>query len=260
MPIVNKPGCHAEMSDSCTESTSESSDDSFISFVAPSVSPLTSEFDISDDEETHNELSLSSTDMSNQAQTRHITAQTNETMEPILLTYSTIDDISPPTLPTVNRAVPSDTNETAAEVDTFSSMGDNLDTTIKCRYMRTDSHIEGSLHYFHVLAVKDRIKDISQLAITPYHTCINNPEKMSAQLLPTKEHDAALKENFIMIVARKLATHMPFFQFACSDIVTWHKEHKYYKEMSSKSDVVCVMLLINSVVISVNRYRWECCF
>ena len=62
-----------------------------------------------------------------------------------------------------------------------------------------------------------------------------------------------------MIAARKLATHMPFFQFACSD-VTWHKEHKYYKEMSSKSDVVCVALLVNSIIISVNRYRWDCCF
>ena len=58
------------------------------------------------------------------------------------------------------------------------------------------------------------------------------------QLLPTNECDAALKKIFIMIVSRILTTHMPFFQFACSDIVTWHKEHKYYKEMSTKSDVV----------------------
>ena len=67
--------------------------------------------------------------------------------------------------------------------------------------MRTDGHIEGSLHYFHILAVKDQVKEFGLLAITPHHTCFNNPEKMAAQLLPTKEQDTTLKENLIMIVA-----------------------------------------------------------
>ena len=228
------PGCHGEISDSYTESASESSDNSYISFTAPSASPLTSEFDISDNEEINNELSLSLTD------TFQVHYDTAQTMEPIPPTPSITDDVSTPMLPTADMAEPSDANGTAAEINTFSTMGDNLDTTIKRRYMRTDSHIEGSLHYFHVLAVKDRVKDFGQLAMTPYHTCFNNPEKMAAQLLPTKEQDAALKENLIMIVARKLATYMPFLQFACSDVTTWHKEHEYYKEMSSKSDVVCL--------------------
>ena len=65
--------------------------------------------------------------------------------------------------------------------------------------MRTDSRLEGSLHYFHVLAVKDRIKEIGQLAITPHHTCLDSPENMAVQLLPTKECDAALKEIFIQV-------------------------------------------------------------
>ena len=229
-----KQGWYDEISDSYTESTSESSDNSYISFAAPSVSPFTSEFDISDNEEIDNELSLSLTD------TFQAHQDTTQTMEPIPPTSSIIDDVSTPMLLTADRAVPSDTNGTAAEIHTFSTMGDNLDTTIKRRYMRTDSHIEGSLHYFHVLAVKDRVEDFGQLAITPYCTCFNNPEKMAIQLLPTKEQDATLKENLIMIVAQKLATYMPFLQFACSDVTTWHKEHKYYKEMSSKSDVVCL--------------------
>ena len=82
------------------------------------------------------------------------------------------------------------------------------------------------------------MKEIGQLAITPHRTCLNSPEKMAVQLLPTKECDVVFKEIFIMIVSWILTTHMQFFQFACSDIVTWHKEHKYYKEMSTKSDVV----------------------
>ena len=101
------PGWHDEISDSYTESTSESSDNSYISFAAPSVSPLTSEFDISDNEEIDNELSLSLTD------TFQAHQDTTQTMEPIPPTSSIIDDVSTPMLLTADWAVPSDTNGTA---------------------------------------------------------------------------------------------------------------------------------------------------
>ena len=61
------------------------------------------------------------------------------------------------TSPTSDGVESLDSNKTV-ELHTYSLMGDNLDTTIKRRYMRTDSCLERSLHYFHVLAVKDRIK------------------------------------------------------------------------------------------------------
>lgn len=47
----------------------------------------------------------------------------------------------------------------------FKIVGDNLDKTVKPRHMRSD-HQNVSLHYFHSIAVKDRI-DFSNLPDTP---------------------------------------------------------------------------------------------
>ena len=53
------------------------------------------------------------------------------------------------------------------------------------------------------------------------------------ELLPTISNDKAMKmkEVFIMIVSR-----IQYSKLCCSDIVTWHKDHKYYEEMSTKSN------------------------
>ena len=90
--------------------------------------------------------------------------------------------ITPPIVDTVESSDPI--------CKTYSLMGDNLDTNIKPRYKRIENHQGESLHYFHYLAIKDRISQLSQLAITPCHTCINSPQKMALQLLPTDESDS----------------------------------------------------------------------
>lgn len=77
---------------------------------------------------------------------------------------------------------------------------------------------------------------LSKIELTLHHiSFLNAPEKTALQLLPT---DKVMKEIFIMIVSRILTTHI---QFSCSDVVTWHKDHKYYKEMSAKSEVICIV-------------------
>jgi len=84
------------------------------------------------------------------------------------------------------------------------------------------------LHYFHHLAVKDRISKLVELDITPYHICLKAPGKTALQLLPTISNDKTIKEVFIVIFSKILATHiLQYFQFSCFDIVTWHKDHKY---------------------------------
>ena len=135
---------------------------------------------------------------------------------------------------------------------TYSLMGDNLDTTVKSRFIRTDGRKGSSLHYFHSLAIKDRISNLCELDITPYHNCINKPESTALEFLPSISNDKAMKDIFIMIISKILATHMPYFNLSCSDIVTWHKHHKYYKEMSTKSEVVryCSILSMQYMHIS----------
>jgi len=112
-----------------------------------------------------------------------------------------------------------------SSLTTYSLMGDNLDTDIKSQFIRTDGMKGNSLHYFHSLAVKDRISKLAELDITPYHIYLNTLEKTALQLLPTVFNDKAMEEVFIMIVSRILTTHMQYFQFSCSDIFTWHKDH-----------------------------------
>lgn len=63
---------------------------------------------------------------------------------------------------------------------------------------------------------------------------------MALHLLPTVKTDSALMDIMTIIVSCVLATHFSYFQFSCSDVVTWHMDHQYYKEMSMKSDVVCM--------------------
>jgi len=98
-----------------------------------------------------------------------------------------------------------------------------------------------TLHYFHYPAVKDRISKLVELDIIPYHICLNAPEKTALQLIPPVSNDKAMKAVFIMIVSRIL---MPHFQFSCSDIITWYKDHKYYEEMS---EVVCILSYMNCI-------------
>ena len=124
---------------------------------------------------------------------------------------------------------------------TFALMFDNLDTNVNPRFKRKGLENDQSMHYVQCLAVRDRISEFSQLSTSPYHTCMNCAEKMALQLLPTIDSDSELKDIMMMIVARTLVTYVPYFQFSCSDIVDWHKQHQYYKEMSTKSDVVCAL-------------------
>ena len=120
---------------------------------------------------------------------------------------------------------------------TYSAGGDNLDMNIMAHYKRTDGSSNQS---FHCLAVKDRISDFGQLSISPYHTCLNNVEVLALNLLPTTKSDDKLMDIIETIISRVLSTYIVFFQFSCSDVVDWHLEHKFSKEMSAKSEVVCI--------------------
>ena len=61
------------------------------------------------------------------------------------------------------------------------------------------------------------------------------------KLLPTLKSYSVLIDAMAIMVSRFITTHMPYFHYACSGIVTWHCEHQYYKGMSSKSEVVCML-------------------
>lgn len=119
----------------------------------------------------------------------------------------------------------------------YKLVGDNLDVTVNARYMRSEGHQNHSLHFFHSFAVLDRV-NFGGLSNHLPTTCNTSPLQMALTLLPSVENDTSLLNNIATHISRVLVTHMPFFQFAFSDVTTWHIQHKFYREMSKKSEVV----------------------
>ncbi|KAL5475266.1 hypothetical protein EMCRGX_G027343 [Ephydatia muelleri] len=103
----------------------------------------------------------------------------------------------------------------------FKLVGDNIDKTIKPRDMRLNKQAT-SLHYFNVYAVKDRI-DFSHLS----------------------KDDNGLIHNFETLVTRILVQHVPGLQLISSK-VNCHIEHKYSKQMSQKSKVIPLGVLLKN--------------
>lgn len=124
----------------------------------------------------------------------------------------------------------------------YKLLGDNLDLGVKTRFTRMEDHRNESLDFFHCCAVKDRV-DFSHLPFRQRYTCFNSTEKMAKELLPSVKCDTELLSNITILVSRIIVEYMPIFNFALSDVVTWHLKHEYYTEMSSKSEVVCIITI-----------------
>ena len=128
-------------------------------------------------------------------------------------------------------------SDTCTSVFGYKLVGDNVDISAHARYMRSVGYRNQSLHYFHSFAVLDRIS-FRNLSQDLKEVCQNNLQDIALSILPSPENDKSLVDNIAMLISRVLVTHMDYFRFTFSDSVTWHLQHKYYKEMSSKSKVV----------------------
>lgn len=94
-----------------------------------------------------------------------------------------------------------------------------------------------SLHFFHSYALLNRV-DFNDLPDFHLPTCHNSPKNRALSLLPSADDGRLLRQDFITIISRILATHIPFFKWTADDVVEWHIKRKYYEQMSSKSVVV----------------------
>eukprot|EP00731_Ephydatia_muelleri_P017235 Em0010g333a len=59
-------------------------------------------------------------------------------------------------------------------------------------------------------------------------------------------NDNTLSSNIATLVSRVLCKHMKFFNVSFDDVVQWHIHHKYYKEMSQKSQVVPLGIILKN--------------
>ncbi len=123
----------------------------------------------------------------------------------------------------------------------YKLVGDNIDIGVKTRYMRLERYENKSLHYFHCLAVQNRIDHSHKPDVHP-DTCLPSPLHRASTLLPSLADDRSLRNDFITCVSRILVEHMPFFKHTFEDVVEWHIQHQYYNQMSAKSVVVCLYI------------------
>ena len=120
---------------------------------------------------------------------------------------------------------------------TFKLVGDNIDKNSTPTEIRVDSQTK-SFHYFNSYAVRDRI-DLSACNDCP---SLPDPDLIQLDtLLPSNDDHLALITNFCHLIARVLMSYMPFFS-KLGDGLERHIKHEYYSEMSSKSEVVRIVV------------------
>ena len=112
-------------------------------------------------------------------------------------------------------------------------IGDNLDLTVKVRDMRQDNPNE-SYHFFHTIAVQDRI-DANHLDSPKPQQLVSNLS-VSDFLLSSSEYNC-LREDFIVLVARVIVNEFKQFRFLAGGVPS-HISHRYSQQMASKSTVV----------------------
>ena len=110
-------------------------------------------------------------------------------------------------------------------------MIDNIDSTVKPRNQTMDAQTQ-SLHYVQVYCVEDRV-NYSKLSSSP-----PSPATSVYSIIPTTAVYQMLKDNFVILVARVLVKHVPYFAEDFKGLVERHIIHDYSREMSKKSNVV----------------------
>ena len=132
----------------------------------------------------------------------------------------------------------------------FRLCGDNIDKTVKRRYIRSDTRKTESIHYFHSYAVADRI-DFSSLSDTVPPIPRVDIAQLATSLLPSQDDDAALRKNFATLVSRILFDNIEFFKLTFDGVIEWHIEHDFYEQMSRKSDVVSSYIIFLANILTI---------
>ena len=162
-----------------------------------------------------------------------IDLQLPETDRPALQDEASNSDRDPQPPEVDPPASQDETDTSSAEWYGMKFVADNIDKTVKSRYMRVDRR-NTSMHYVHMYAVRDRVNLTHSSEVPPSVPNVPNLD----DLLPSQIDDSALSTLFAAHIARILTTYMPFFQENFGDVVQLHIPHLYSADMSKKSQVV----------------------
>jgi len=123
----------------------------------------------------------------------------------------------------------------------YQIIGDNVDLMIKVRHQASDKPNK-SIHWFHLNAVKDRVKGAGLSDDGPIRL-VNDVEHW--EILPSSKDNQDLLHDFIPLFARVISDRIPAFKLF-KDVVVRHIPHKYSDVMMQKSDQVPLGLLFKN--------------
>lgn len=133
-------------------------------------------------------------------------------------------------------------------VETYKLVFDNIDKTVKPRYMRLESQTK-SLHYVQLYAVKDRV-NLSHLSQVP--PVVSDIDL--SLILPSGDDNKAIIDNIVILIARIMTKHIPYFSEDFSRLVPSHILHEYSCEMAKKSEVVSYSSMLYMYIILTTNY------
>ena len=123
----------------------------------------------------------------------------------------------------------------------FKFWGDNVDKKKKVRDVRSN-HQGDMLHMYSILAGKSRTPEKS---LTRTGTVASLKSLSSISFLPTREDVLIVKNNLVILVSRILTQYIQGLS-CLAKAVPQHITHRYSKEMSSKSEVVVLDILMKN--------------
>ena len=118
---------------------------------------------------------------------------------------------------------------------TFQIIGDNVDLRQKPTHQTLDRRGKDH-HWFHMVAVKDRAVS-GDISDTQPSAMVKDLELHT--FLPTIEDCIKLKHEFVILCARVLTERLAAFKHL-RECVPTHVPHKFSREMSLKSEIVCI--------------------
>lgn len=128
-----------------------------------------------------------------------------------------------------------------AEGRTFKYVSDNLDKTRRVRDLRSDN--QGKLlHMYSIIAIATRVPHPT---LSKTGRAGNLLAFLPAKFLPDTEDVKGITSNLLVIVERVLTKYLPDLAFLHSTVPD-HIIHEYTKEMSLKSDVAVVDVLMKN--------------
>jgi L1 cell adhesion molecule like protein len=139
---------------------------------------------------------------------------------------------------TTNTELTANTPPAISTIPMFKIVGDNVDKTVRPRHETSESHTK-SLHYFHSYAALDR-----SIIMNLDNTVPSMPDMKNLDVnvvLPSEDDKTLLNTNMSTLFARIVRKNFPFFKKHVQQIER-HIPHPYSKEMSQKSEVVCILL------------------